>query len=103
MHATELLMRVEIDPAEAGPTDIQVETLTHGGLPLEVVELTGELSLPSRDIGPIPLALTPVEGKTGVFTAPDTDIPFAGTWRLDLSARLSEFDEASVAAEVPIK
>ncbi|MGH9210823.1 MAG: copper resistance protein CopC [Acidimicrobiales bacterium] len=102
LHGDALLVQVEIDPAATGLTDVTVQTLSHAGEPLAVEEVTATLSLPSRDIGPIPLALEPA-AATGRYVAPDTDIPLSGTWELVVAARLSQFEENEVTMSVAIR
>jgi copper transport protein len=99
-HGTNLLVQVEVDPASTGPADIRLETQTHDGQPTAPEELTASLTLPERDLGPIPLNLE--ESGEGIYTAPNTDIPFPGTWHLEIDARLSEFDQDTITTELPV-
>jgi copper transport protein len=101
VHGAELLARVEVDPAKAGPTDIVVDTLDHGGTPIEPVGVTASLSLPGRDIGPLPVELTP--DGTGHYVAEGTEIPFPGAWELALDVRLGEFDQETLTTSITVK
>jgi copper transport protein len=101
VHGAELLARVEVDPAKAGPTDIAVDTLDHGGNPIEPVDVTASLSLPGRDIGPLPVELTP--DGTGHYVAEGTEIPFPGAWELAIDVRLGEFDQETLTTSIPVK
>ena len=74
---------------------------SHLGEPYKPQEVTASLALPSRDLPPIPLKLTP--GSTGVYTADDVEIPYAGTWDLAVDVRVSEFDQDALKAQIPIK
>jgi copper transport protein len=103
LHGETLLVRVEIDPAKAGTTDVRIETLSHLGEPRAVEEVTATLSLPDRDIGPIPLVLEPDGSAVGRYIAADAEIPFPGTWQLDVNARTSEFEESQVTTQVAVK
>jgi copper transport protein len=101
IHGAAALVQLEVEPARPGPVDVRIDALTHSGGPLQVEELTADLSLPDRDIGPIPLELRAVD-EAGSYEATDVDVPFAGTWRLGVIVRLSQFDQDEVTAEVPI-
>jgi copper transport protein len=103
LHGEALLVAVEVDPAKAGLTDITIETRSHLGQPQAVEEVTASLRLPSRDIGPIPLALEPDGSAPGRYVARDTDIPLSGLWQLQVTARLSEFEQNEVETDVLIR
>jgi copper transport protein len=103
LHGPALLVQVEIDPATAGPADVTIQTLSHAGEPLAVEEVTATLSLPSRDIGPIPVGLEADGSAPGRYLAADTEIPLSGTWHLEVTARVDQFEENEVTAEVPIR
>lgn len=100
LHGADVLVRVDIDPASAGQTDVRIETLSHTGEPMEPEEVTASLTLTERDIGPMPLALEPA--GPGRYRAADADIPFPGTWTLEVDVRVSEFEQDTVTAQVPV-
>jgi copper transport protein len=100
VHGAELLARVEVDPVKAGPTDIVIDTLDHGGNPLQPVDVTASLSLPGRDIGPLPIELK--DGGNGHFEADDAEIPFPGAWELSIDVRLSEFEQETLTTTLPV-
>jgi copper transport protein len=101
VHSTDLLVQVEVDPAATGPADIRITTLTHDEQPTEPQELAASITLPERDLGPIPLNLeTTGEGR---YIARNTDIPFPGTWQLEIDAREDEFNQDTVTAEIPVE
>ena len=101
VHGAELLARVEVDPVKAGPADIVIDTLDHGGNPLQPIDVTASLSQPGRDIGPLPIDLT-ADG-TGHYVANDTEIPFPGAWELSIDVRLGEFDQETLTTTIPVK
>jgi copper transport protein len=100
IHGTDLLVLVEVDPASTGPADIRIDTNSHDRQPAEPEELTASLTLPERDLGPIPLNLE--QTGEGVYEAADVEIPFDGIWHLEIDARLSEFDQETITTEIPI-
>ena len=101
LHGSVVLLEVEVDPAKAGLTDVHLVTRTHGGEPLEAVDVSAGLSLPARDVPTIPLELEAQGG--GVYVAVDADIPFPGRWTLAVDVRVDEFDQDSLTIEVPVK
>jgi len=100
IHGTDLLVLVEVDPASTGPADIRIDVNTHAREPVEPEELTASLTLPERDLGPIPLNLE--QTGEGIYEAAGMEIPFEGTWHLEIDARLSEFDQETITTEIPI-
>jgi copper transport protein len=101
VHGAELLARVEVDPVKAGPADIVIDTLDHGGNPLQPVDVTASLSQPGRDIGPLPIELE--NDGTGHYLADDTEIPFPGAWELSIDVRLSEFEQETLTTTIPVR
>lgn len=100
-HGTHLAVVVDVDPAEAGPVDLTIQTLTHSGEPTEVEELSANLSMEEREITRLELPVEPT-GSTGSFAATGMDIPFSGTWQLEVVVRLSEIDQERLTVDVPV-
>jgi copper transport protein len=100
--AGKVLVEVTIDPAEAGPADVHVYTFDRAsGAVAAVPELTAELRLPGRGIGPLPLPLQPA--GAGHFSAYGFDLPIRGTWRLDVSVRTSDVDVVTTSTTVTVR
>lgn len=96
-----LLVDVTVDPAKAGPLDLHLYTLTPAGLPAEVEEVTAELRLADRDIGPIDVPLQ--RAGPNHFVAYGFDVPIPGEWRLDVTVRTSDIRQDTATASVPIR
>ena len=64
-------------------------------------ELTARASLPDRGIAPIVLMAR--KAGPGHYLVGDAPLAPAGDWRLDLAARVSEFDDYRTTFTVPIK
>ncbi len=101
LHTDEVLIDVTVDPAKAGPVDIHAYTLTHAGAVTETEELTIELSLPGRDIGPLPVPLQ--RAGPGHYAAYGFDIPIPGVWQLDVIARTSDIHQETATTTVRIR
>ena len=79
-------LELKLEPGTAGPNDIVIEVV-HGDPPTEV---TVSASLPSQQIGP--LDYTAVKSGETEYTVKDADLSIAGTWTLNVSVRVGEFD-----------
>jgi copper transport protein len=100
VHGSLTAIEVTVDPAAVGAADIDITVTDHAGEPLEPEEVTASLTLPGRDIGPLDVPLEPV-GR-GRYVAEATEIPFSGTWELEVVARTSDIDQDRVLFEVPV-
>jgi copper transport protein len=91
---------VTVDPARTGPNDLFVVVRTSDGEladPFEPIRV--ELRQPALDVGPIvPIAH---ELDTGRYHVP-VELPIEGTWQLDVTVRVSEFDETTGTGSIEI-
>jgi copper transport protein len=89
-----------VDPARAGSNQVHVYVLSPDGQPADLDEITVAGTLPSADVGPLDLRLTPAGPGhvTGV-----SEIPLPGTWSFRLGVRKGEFDEWSTVIHIPIR
>ncbi len=85
---------VVVDPGRHGPVTITV-TLSGGPAPLG---LTATAALPAKELGPIPLPLSP-DGP-GSYAASGVLLPAAGDWEIDLDVRTSQFDSTTADGHV---
>jgi len=70
------------------------------GTPTEPLELTATLSEPERDIPPIDIDLVAHGG--GHYTA-TVDVPFPGTWELNLAALVTDVEQTTASVAVPVE
>jgi copper transport protein len=98
--AGELTVDVTVDPASVGPVDRHVFVLDDVGVPVDVVDLDVELSLPDQDVEPLEVPVD-VAGR-GHYSALGYDVPFAGEWDLRVLVRVSDFEEVEGEGTVPI-
>jgi copper transport protein len=92
--------RIGLTPARVGVNQLRVLLRDPSGTPHDVAEVTANLRLPARDLGPLPAELA--RTGPGSYTATETTIPFAGAWQLAVTVRVSEFDSYTVTADVPV-
>lgn len=84
----EVSLRTTMDPAVAGPTVVTVEMTGADGAPFEGYDApTVRLSSGTLDLGDVPVrSMAP-----GVYAA-DVVLPAAGDWRVQVSVRITEFE-----------
>ncbi len=94
-------VNVILDPARAA-TDNEFEIYVLGptGAPKAIPELDLTISLPSRGIQSLPVALLPV--GPGHYLAAGVDIPYAGNWQINLTVRTSAIDEQQETLTAPV-
>jgi copper transport protein len=100
LHGSLTMIQITVDPAAVGPADVDITIAAHDGSPLDPEEVTASLTLPERDIGPLDVALEPT--GAGRYVAEATEIPFSGTWELEVVARTTDIDQGRVTTEVPV-
>jgi copper transport protein len=95
-------MGLVVDPGRAGANGIHLDLFDREtGRPYgRVRQLKLQARLPDRGIGPIELHAE--KGGPGHYVVRGADIAPPGDWRLDVSARVSEFDVYEAHVEVPI-
>ena len=97
--------RVEltVEPAQAGPNELHLYLFdAQDGTQYDVPSaVTVTAALPGRGIEP--LALDVRKAGPGHYVAGGAPLAPAGDWRLELVARVSEFDELRTAFEVPVR
>jgi copper transport protein len=89
---------VALTPRQDGSTAVAVTLTTLDGTPAKPAELTAALTLPALGLGPLALPLHPA--TEGHWTATTTLTP-KGAWRLTLTVRTSDIDEAAVTFAIP--
>jgi copper transport protein len=100
VHGSLTAIQVTVDPAAVGPTEIEINVSAHDGSALDPEEVTASLTLPERDIGPLDLTLQRI--GPGQYVAQGAEIPFSGTWDLEVVARTTDIDQDRVITEVPV-
>ncbi|MCU0260694.1 MAG: CopD family protein [Ilumatobacteraceae bacterium] len=89
-----------VDPVRVGANDLFVVVRSPDGQLLDPIEpIRVELRQPALAVGPI--TPTAHELSTGTFHVP-VELPLAGTWQLDVSVRVSEFDESTGTGSIEI-
>jgi copper transport protein len=100
IHGSLTAIQVTVDPAAVGPTEVEINISAHDGSSIDPEEVTASLTLPDRNVGPLDLTLQRI--GPGQYVAQGTQIPFSGTWELEVVARTTDIDQDRVIAEVPV-
>jgi copper transport protein len=100
IHGSLTAIQVTVDPAAVGPTEVEINVSAHDGSSIDPEEVTASLILPERDIGPLDLTLQRI--GPGQYVAQGAQIPFSGSWDLEVVARTTDIDQDRVIAEVPV-
>jgi copper transport protein len=95
------LASITIDPATTGRNTLHIYISTPGGALDKADEITVRMTLPARDLGPIPV---PVEdaGPNHV-TTDNLQIPYRGTWQMEVLARFGESEQARFATSFTVR
>ncbi|MGW2378417.1 FixH family protein, partial [Kitasatospora sp. NPDC001683] len=90
---------VTLNPARSGPNEVKLALDDADGKPVDVPEVQLAFTLPDRDLGPLPVALTP-EG-TGRWGG-TAQLPLAGSWVVSVQIRSSDIDQTTPTQQFKI-
>ncbi len=98
-----LRMEVTMDPARVGPNEIHLYLLrATDGTPFDgTKELEATLALPSKGIGPLTLKARPA--GPGHYVVDTVSLVPGGDWKLDVTSRVSDFDQYEASLTVPVR
>ncbi len=96
-------LEVTVDPARVGPNQVHLYLFDarSGAQLAPIEELNVTATLPDKSIGPLPLAARP--SGPGHYTVQGAQLGVAGDWQLEVTVRVSAFDEHTTDVEVPIQ
>jgi copper transport protein len=94
-----LSLQVEVDPAQTGSNSIHLYAYTPDNKPQPVVEWKGTAALQALGVEPIEIPLLPL---TDNHATGEISLPTPGDWQLRFTVRISDIDQATVTATVPI-
>lgn len=95
---SEVAVDITATPGVSGRNDIHVNTFTPAGSPRAVLDLKVAFSFPSRSISAIDVPLRRL--GPGHYYSPGFDVPLSGTWRVEATPQLSEFEEPTLAGQI---
>jgi copper transport protein len=96
-------LELTVDPAAVGVNEVHVYLFrARDGTPFTgTKELTVRLSQPDKGIGPIDTRLR--AGGPGHFLADALTLSPGGTWQIEVTDRVSDFDEYATKASIPVR
>jgi len=96
-------LEMTVEPARTGPNTIHLYLIDakDGTQFTATKELTAQARLPAKGIGPLPLRAN-LSGP-GHYTLNSVELSPGGTWDIEITDRVSEFEQYSRTVEVPIR
>lgn len=92
--------QVSLDPARVGQAALHVTITKVDGTVPDIAQLTVEMNLPEREIGPLEVPMTALSANH--FVNENVTVPVAGRWQLTLAARIGDFDQLTFKVDVPV-
>jgi copper transport protein len=89
-----------VDPDKVGTNSMHLYVLDQGGRNIDVVSIEVDTSLPANGIAAI--ASTPFAAGPGHYQVDGLQLPIAGTWTIEIKARVSKFEEATATFQVTV-
>jgi copper transport protein len=90
-----------VTPDGLGPNQVRLSLTNTAGQPYQPEQIEATLSLPDRNLGPLPVQLN--VQKRGVYLSAPVVASFTGQWQLRVTIRSDTFDETTIAITVPIR
>ncbi|MFJ8199115.1 copper resistance CopC/CopD family protein [Streptomyces sp. NPDC096152] len=94
------VVRLDLDPARVGGNEMHVYVQRPDGRAFDVPEVKVALTLTAKRLGPLPVA--PDHITTGHWAASGVQIPMAGDWKIAVTVRTSDIDQATVTKNAQI-
>jgi copper transport protein len=89
-----------VDPDRAGPNSIHLYVLDAAGRNVDVMSVELDASLPSSGIAAI--TLTPFAAGPGHYQVDGAPLTIAGSWTIEVKARVSKFEEQTATFTVSV-
>jgi copper transport protein len=94
------VVSIDLDPARVGGNEMHVYVQRPNGRAFDIPEVKVEFTLEAKKIGPLPV--TPDHITTGHWSASGVQIPLAGDWKIAVTVRTSDIDQATVSKNAQI-
>jgi len=91
---------VTVTPARLGPNQLRLSVTNSKGQPYRPQEVDAVLALPARDLGPLPVKLTPSASQPGIYASAPVIVTLTGQWQVRITIRSDAFDETTVTIPV---
>jgi copper transport protein len=94
------VVSIDLDPARVGGNVMHVYVQRPNGRAFDVPEVKVAFTLEAKKIGPLPV--DPDHITTGHWSANGVQIPMAGDWKIAVTVRTSDIDQATVSKNAQI-
>ncbi|MEV5382949.1 copper resistance protein CopC [Streptomyces sp. NPDC052721] len=94
------VVSIGLDPARVGGNEMHVYVQRPNGRAFDVPEVKVSFTLEAKKIGPLPV--NPDHIATGHWSANGVQIPMAGDWKIAVTVRTSDIDQATVSKNAQI-
>ncbi|MGV9337165.1 copper resistance CopC/CopD family protein [Streptomyces sp. NPDC003688] len=94
------LVRIDLDPARVGGNEMHVYVQRPDGRPYDVPEVKVALTQEAQKIGPLSVKTEHI--TNGHWAATGVQIPVAGDWKVAVTVRTSDIDQATVSKNAQI-
>jgi len=94
---------ISVTPARVGTTAVHVTVTDSDGSIPQVDDMTVSITLPERDVGPLDIPMDRYQSVSNHFTTATATFPFAGTWTLEVRAKVGRFSERVFTVLVPVR
>ncbi|MEV7319807.1 copper resistance protein CopC [Streptomyces sp. NPDC093970] len=92
-------VQITLDPGRVGPNSVQAVVFGPDDGISAVPELRLSFTLAAQKIGPLPAGLT---DRGGYWATDSVSLPIAGEWTMNLTVRVSDLDQVTVAHKIRI-
>jgi copper transport protein len=96
----ERVAQVELDPAVTGGTDVHIYITSPSGALDRADEISVTAALPADDIPPFDVQTFPA--GTNHVVGSNVNLPVAGLWTFEVTARYGEFDQVVFTVQLPV-
>jgi copper transport protein len=92
--AQDYLLSVAVYPLVPGTVHVAIQLTNRATAPVDAFQVTAQLGLPARDIGPLPVTLS--QQATGSWVG-ETQVPLPGRWQLVVAVLTDPITEVDSA------
>jgi copper transport protein len=101
LTADDVRIDTVLTPARRGANELHLTALTPSGALQDTIDMTAQLSQSDNDIAPIDIRL--VRAGPGHYISRSFVVPFAGDWDLTVKALITDVQEVTATAEIPVR
>lgn len=93
-------VRILVTPDRLGPNQLRVSVMNNKGQPYRPRQIEAVMTLPERNLGPLPVRLT--QKQPGTYLSAPVIVTITGQWQVRITIRSDAFDETTVTIPVSV-